>query len=176
MPVSVPPGGSATATFGDQQQGTVSGTVYNDLNGNGVQDPGEPGLAGVVVSLIDSAGAWWQPPPPRAVAAISSPICRQGITLPCKRRPQRLCQHYAQRVSVNVPAGGSAAANFGDQQQGTVSGTVFNDLNGNGSQDVGEAGIPGVTMSLIDANGQIAHDHHRRQRRLWLYRRDAGQL
>ncbi len=41
VPISVPPGGAATANFGDQQGGTVSGTVFSDLNGNGVQDPGE---------------------------------------------------------------------------------------------------------------------------------------
>ena len=30
--------------------GTLSGTVFNDTSGNGVRDPGEPGLAGVAVS------------------------------------------------------------------------------------------------------------------------------
>src|SRR5690606_20341710 len=30
--------------------GTISGTVFNDTSGNGVRDPGEPGLAGVAVS------------------------------------------------------------------------------------------------------------------------------
>ncbi len=34
----------------------------------------------------------------------------------------------ANRVAVSVPPGGSATANFGDQQRGTVSGVVFNDL------------------------------------------------
>jgi len=30
---------------------TISGTVFDDLNANGVKDPGEPGIAGIVVSL-----------------------------------------------------------------------------------------------------------------------------
>jgi len=53
VPVSVPAGGVGVADFGDQQQGTISGVVFNDANGNGVQDPTEPGLGGVTVQLIN---------------------------------------------------------------------------------------------------------------------------
>ena len=35
---------------------TFAGTVYNDLNGNGVLDPGDPGLQGWTVELLDSSG------------------------------------------------------------------------------------------------------------------------
>ena len=34
----------------------VGDTVFEDLDGDGVQDPGEPGLAGVVVNLLGGAG------------------------------------------------------------------------------------------------------------------------
>ena len=36
--------------------GAVSGVVYNDLNGNGVQDSGDSGLAGVAIALLDDNG------------------------------------------------------------------------------------------------------------------------
>ena len=35
---------------------TYSGTVYNDLNGNGMDDGGDPGLQGWTVELLDSNG------------------------------------------------------------------------------------------------------------------------
>src|SRR5262245_19648660 len=35
---------------------TISGTVFNDLDGDGVRDPGEPGLAGRTVTLYAPAG------------------------------------------------------------------------------------------------------------------------
>jgi hypothetical protein len=35
---------------------TVLGRVFEDTDGNGVQDKGEPGLRGVVVVVTDSAG------------------------------------------------------------------------------------------------------------------------
>lgn len=36
--------------------GTIGDRVWEDINGNGVQDPGEPGLNGVFVELIDASG------------------------------------------------------------------------------------------------------------------------
>jgi len=46
------------ADFGyDPADGSSIGDlVYLDLNGNGVWDPGEPGIPGVTVALLDSAG------------------------------------------------------------------------------------------------------------------------
>ncbi len=49
------------------EDGTAHGTVYNDLNGNGVRDEGEPGLPGVYVSnqrevvATDEDGRWSLP-------------------------------------------------------------------------------------------------------------------
>ncbi|WP_105017668.1 SdrD B-like domain-containing protein [Nonlabens tegetincola] len=39
-----------------QRTGTVTGVVYNDVNGNGTQDAGEPGIENVEVTITDSAG------------------------------------------------------------------------------------------------------------------------
>jgi hypothetical protein len=37
----------------------------------------------------------------------------------------------------------------------SIEGTVFNDANGNGVRDTGEAGVAGVTVNLLDTNGSI---------------------
>ena len=52
VPLSVSGGAVSTANFGDQLLGTVSGVVFNDFIGNGVQDPGETGIGSVVVTLF----------------------------------------------------------------------------------------------------------------------------
>jgi uncharacterized repeat protein (TIGR01451 family) len=44
-----------TADFGFYTPGTIGDLVFNDLNGDGVRDPGEPGLEGLTVSLLDGA-------------------------------------------------------------------------------------------------------------------------
>lgn len=40
----------------------------------------------------------------------------------------------------------------------TIGDTLYNDANGNGLQDEGEAGIPGVLVNLLDSNGQTVRD------------------
>ena len=45
--LSVPAGGTATDSDGFQPTGKVKGTVFEDTNGNGIQDQGEPGLPNV---------------------------------------------------------------------------------------------------------------------------------
>ncbi|WP_411740987.1 SdrD B-like domain-containing protein [Renibacterium salmoninarum] len=36
--------------------GNIAGVIYNDTNGNGKQDPNEPGFPGVTVVLKDANG------------------------------------------------------------------------------------------------------------------------
>jgi SdrD B-like domain len=45
--------------------------------------------------------------------------------------------------------------NFGEAQPVCISGKVFNDSNGNGNCNSGEAGISGVTLTLKDGNGNV---------------------
>ena len=50
-------GGTGVVTIIGNGQGTINGEVYNDLNGNGSLDGGEPGLAGWTVELLNSANS-----------------------------------------------------------------------------------------------------------------------
>lgn len=53
--VSIADGQSVSLSdFQDSQTATIGGTVFEDLNGNGVQDSGEPGLAGWAISVSQS--------------------------------------------------------------------------------------------------------------------------
>ena len=45
-----------TYDFGYFQPASVADFVWKDLNGNGIQDAGEPGIAGVTVKLLDANG------------------------------------------------------------------------------------------------------------------------
>jgi len=48
---------SATPSFGFTVSRSIGDTVFDDVNGNGFQDAGEPGIAGVVVSIAKDANA-----------------------------------------------------------------------------------------------------------------------
>src|SRR5207253_6486306 len=41
--------------FGERTPASVSGNVYNDIDDDGTQDNGEPGLAGVTLTLTGTA-------------------------------------------------------------------------------------------------------------------------
>src|SRR5262249_8555363 len=43
---------------GESSQAAVGGFVWNDTNGNGLQDPGETGVANVQVQLFDANNNW----------------------------------------------------------------------------------------------------------------------
>jgi uncharacterized repeat protein (TIGR01451 family) len=142
-PINVSSGGAATADFGDQVIGSVAGTVFEDLNGNGVQDGGESGIGGVTVALSGVGTTTTAGNGTYVFTAVAA-----GGYVVTETDPTGFTSTTPNTVPVTVPSGGAANAQFGDIPQGTISGVVFADLNGNGTQDPGEAGIGGVTITV----------------------------
>ncbi len=50
------PASDLTIDFGFYQKVTVGDFVWNDTNGNGIQDAGEPGINGVTLTLTGTTG------------------------------------------------------------------------------------------------------------------------
>jgi len=163
--LNVPPDYFApNVNFGYQEvePANVYGTVFNDRNGNGKQDEGEPGLSGVTIQVThDETGA---------VTTLttdtdgeynleSTPINHRlrvdTSTLPFNARLTTGREAY----NLNVPPGFFAPnISFGYQEvePANVYGTVFNDRNGNGKQDEGEIGLSGVTILVThDETGAV---------------------
>ena len=134
--------------------GTVSGVVFNDGNANGSQQAGEGGLGGVTVTLRDSSGTIIA----TAITAGDGSYTFPGVTPGAYTVVETDLAGYASttpnNVTVTVPSGGSASANFGDQQQGTVTGHLFIDTNGDGIQQPGEPNLANVTVTITDSNGR----------------------
>ena len=55
--VTLPPLGDERVDHGVVGSATIGSTVWIDTNGNGIVDPGEQGIEGVLVELIDTTGA-----------------------------------------------------------------------------------------------------------------------
>ena len=56
-PATLPGGGSdQTVDFGYYKPVTIGDYVWNDANGNGIQDVGETGIAGVTLTLTGTNG------------------------------------------------------------------------------------------------------------------------
>jgi subtilisin-like proprotein convertase family protein len=135
---------------------SISGTVFRDTNGSGVEAGGDPGLAGRTVFLDTNANGVLDP------GEISTTTDANGnysfTNLPAgayrvrEVTPAGWTQTTASPPSLSCANGTNiTAANFGQFKKVTVSGNVFNDLNGNGTRDPGENGLAGWT-AFVDLN------------------------
>ena len=192
------------ANFGYAGFGPIGDTVFSDHNGNGVQEPGEPGIAGVQVKLyIDDGDGVYEPGTGDTLVGTKTTDgsgtylfndLPQGTFWVSVDNTQAVLSGYALTTpdaSVNPPNSAEykvtltptnpsfLGADYGYQKTSLadVSGTVWNDTNSDAVQGAGEPGIPGVTVTLVDASGNVvATTTTDRQRQLHLLRRAAGQL
>jgi protocatechuate 3,4-dioxygenase beta subunit len=136
----------------------ISGMKFNDLNGNGIKDTGEPGVPNWGIDLVyvvpgpdilmaqvntDANGAYKFINIPSGNYEVKE-LARQGwtATTPTVR-------------AVHIP-GSSSNQDFGNKLAtlptlGSIFGMKFNDLNGNGVKDGGDAGLSGWTIQLKNA-------------------------
>jgi uncharacterized protein (DUF2141 family) len=150
--INVASGGAASANFGDQAAGTVGGVVFEDLNGNGFQETGEPGLGSVEVKLIGTHGQR------NAVTSGNGSYLFAGVdpgayTLE-ETDPAGFSSTTPNLRTLILTSGGAVTANFGDQAVGSIAGIVFADANGNGIREPEESGIGGVAIKLAGVAGQ----------------------
>ena len=140
------------------QFGSIGDTVWNDQNGDGIQDPGEPGIDGVTVTLFDASGTEIAsqvtanggqylfedlPAGDYTVSVSGSPIddLNQTYDLDDGTGP------FASPNSASVSLAAGEANNrldFGFRQLSSISGTVLEDSSGD---NVGD-------RALQDNNGQ----------------------
>ncbi|WP_125777655.1 SdrD B-like domain-containing protein [Antribacter gilvus] len=162
-----------TVDAGLVRLGSIGDRVWQDLDGDGVQDPGEPGLAGVTVVLYDATGAEVA----RTATAADGSYLFAGLPmgdytvglegLPADTTLSPVSQGGDPALDSDVdPATGRTAAvaltdeapdrtdvDAGVQPTGSIGDTVWRDLDDDGVQDAGEPGVGGVTVVLYDTTG-----------------------
>jgi len=143
--------------FGNYQFVTYSGTVYNDLNGSGMIAPGDPGLQGWTVELLDTHGNIVATTTSAADGSYSFADLTYGVYTIEEVTQTGWYQTEPPNpfvYTVTATSGASQSGlNFGNFQAVNVTGEVYNDLNGNGNLDPGEPGLPGWTVLLLDPAG-----------------------
>lgn len=160
---------------------SVGNLVWFDANNDGVQDPGEPGMAGVMLTLTKSDGTavtdiFGNPVTTTTTDASGNylfdnlPVGRYKVSVssPVGFQPAQ----SGQGVSANDSSTGSEVS-----AQLTINGTsdqtldfgffapsvsvgdlVWFDTNRDGIQDMGERGISGVTLTLTKSDGTAVTD------------------
>jgi Tol biopolymer transport system component len=156
--------------------GTIQGRVFEDLVPNGVSDPADGGLGGWTVYLDQNANGCRDSAEPSAVTAADGRYAFLEMTSETNYVLAAEAHDGWQQVfptadsqgvwKVFLPAGqtisdrdfGVRAANTtGQSENAVVAGRVFVDGDGDGAQDIGEAGVAGATL-FLDLNGDGMRD------------------
>ncbi|MBX3668351.1 MAG: DUF11 domain-containing protein [Rhodocyclaceae bacterium] len=159
--------------FGHRQDvASIAGSVYVDANDNGLRDAGEPGIAGVTITLsgtsggttvTDASGAFGfsNLPPGTYTLTETQPAGfndgRETAGTPDGTVDNSAFDATAAHNSISaihLTAGSSATGHlFGERTPlGSLSGFVYEDRNNNGAKDAGEPGIAGVALALSGTN------------------------
>ena len=144
--------------------GSISGSVFNDADGDGNLDVGETGISGQIVYndtnddgqrqlyepfvKTDSAGKYTLPD-------MAARTLHVRVVEPSGSRQSYPLSNLSQTV---VLGAGQAATgkNFGSTTLALINGTVFNDVDANGNKSSGEQVLPGLTVYLdTNRNGVL---------------------
>jgi len=147
--------------------GSIGDDVFIDLNNDGVRDPGEPGIPGVTVNLIDPGadgvcgtaddavldttvtngnGQYlFEVPPGDYCVVVDETAIPDGLSLGATFTNP----HGSITIGENEDY---RLADFGyvPVDMALIGDTVWLDSNGDGDQDPGEVGISGVTVNLYE--------------------------
>jgi LPXTG-site transpeptidase (sortase) family protein len=149
---------------------SIAGVVFEDLDGNGLQDAGEPGIESVTVTLLDGTGAPFSPAVTTTTAAdgtylfdslepgdyiveftaptgtsFTTPNVGPDDTLDSDAIPDDVDPTIGRIGTVDVPLTLAVGDALTDEDAGlfslaTIEAFFFNDTNGNGIQDPTETG------------------------------------
>jgi protocatechuate 3,4-dioxygenase beta subunit len=144
---------------------SIAGTVYADWNSNNELDGSEPGFAGITVTLYDEDGnvvavtttdanGSYQfddlPPGTFTVVINENDLPTQYSQTQDPETPGDPCANCNGQGTVAIGSESIEDFNFGYEPAGygTIGDFVWHDLNGDGYQNAGEPGLPGITVNL----------------------------
>lgn len=150
----------------------IGNRVWEDRDGDGIQDDGEPGIGGVEVTLFNAAG----------VRVASTTTSSSGnyefrnlyygnyhveIDIPAGYFASPRDRGDDDAIDSDIDGGGVMARSLLDPREydtsrdaglyrlASIGNRVWKDVNANGIQDDGEEGFPGIKVNLYDGTGAL---------------------
>lgn len=134
------------------QLGSLRLVKFEDLNGNGSRDGGEPGVPNWTFNLTNPQGN-----PSDARTGTDGTVTIDNVPAGTWRADEVIQNGWVPVTppggTVVVPAGGTGTFTAGNARPAPLSGTVWLDTNSNGRIDAGENGRAGVTLTLTGTTG-----------------------
>ncbi len=157
VPVTVAAGQNLTGIdFFDVFPASATGRVINDLNGNGLADEGEPGIAGVEIQ-IQTGGVLLSSTETIADGSYALIVQFPGAYSILEVPPAGLTSEGPTSVTLTLSSGETdTGIDFLGFFPASISGVVHDDANGNGVADPGEVGLENVTVQLERAGSVLS--------------------
>ncbi|TDJ78474.1 MAG: hypothetical protein E2O39_01445 [Planctomycetota bacterium] len=159
-------------TFREQCKARIGDTVWHDVNGDGLRDPAEPGIEGVVLTLLGDMGQVLDTQvTDRRGQYLFIDLCSGDYKVvidpeslpsgffpsPCDVGNDDELDNDCSPVSVSLPTNATldTSIDFGFQAPctGSIGDFLWLDLDEDGLQDEDEPGLEGITVVLRDIVG-----------------------
>ncbi|HVA45504.1 MAG TPA: SdrD B-like domain-containing protein [Pirellulales bacterium] len=137
------------------EQPSIKGTVFTDTTGSGVLESGEAGVAGQTVFLNNDNSGAPDASNPSTVTDSNGNYSFSDLaagTYKVDVVPPAGTTITTTSLSATVTAGGTAQTVNVGEEPASIAGTVFTDVNDNGSFDTGDIGIAGRTVFINQDN------------------------
>ena len=176
-PVKLTAGKTAKAGIGLVKMGAVTGTVWNDLNGDGIWQNDEPGIPGIKMTLVGKKnGQNLETVTDEKGVYTFTQAMKGTFTLQCHVPDEYV---FTQKVKNKKPAGDTVSlmtteadrvgeaevtTDLGKTSQGNniglmegviIEGVCFFDANYNGNYDEGDLPLPGVELRLARQSNNV---------------------
>jgi uncharacterized repeat protein (TIGR01451 family) len=134
----------------DRSIAIISGIVFDDANSNGLQDLGELGLPGAVITLTNGVSITTSGNGLITGTFVFS-VTSDGLYGLQEKNPPGYRSTTPDDVNIDVFRGNHYSVRFGDtdaSNSASIYGVVFDDMNANGARDSIEPGLGGVTVTI----------------------------
>lgn len=147
--ITVVAGQTQVVNFGDRSTsniGVIQGTVFEDIDQNGVKSPGERGIGGAMISLDSGEQTV------TGNDGYYSFVAEEGTYTVVETDPAGFSSTTPNSATAHiVNEGDTVTIDYGDfagDVTGTLEGYVFLDVDEDGIRDVGEEGLPNVSIKV----------------------------
>ncbi len=145
--------------FGNFMPADIYGKKFDDLNGNGVHDEGEPGVPDFLITLSGTDGKG-TPVYIETTTDEYGEFCFMDLNPGTYTVTETVTDGWVNSttttVEVILESGDVVQLGyvFGNFMPACINGKKFDDLNGNGVYDEGELGVPNVQITLSGTDGK----------------------